>query len=522
MRNQLFYANIATLLPHPVHIGAIDAGSNALRVVVAEVTPGAEAKQIEGYRVPVRLGHGAFTVGELDIHTIDAAVEAFRGFHALFDKYGVEHYRAVTTSAVRESRNRDVLLHRVFAEAGIELEMITGDEEARLVRKAVRNAFRGKQSPVTVLDLGGGSLEVNVLNVTRWRAASLPIGTVRLMETFGLTGAIGEEEARMVRRYVKTLIQVFAPDRAGKSFAPAAACGGNAERYAKLLGSEQDGMMSFEVKELERILPEILASDVPTRIQRFGVRRDRAEVMGVAGLVLATCARELGLESIQVPGVGIRDAVAFEVGATLPERREDVTNSRAKALITAARMFAARLGHDLTHGERVRHLTMQLFDQLQPVHKLAPAQRTVLELAALLHDIGEVIHGQGHHKHGEYVIRWGRIAGLESPQREIIAALVRSHRRSAPNAHKHLAYGELTAPDRKIVRKMLGLLRIADSLDTSHRQRVIAVQAVVKKRTIDLRLTIEGDADVDPAVFLRKADLFEREFRRTVTCTVLM
>lgn len=489
-------------------------------MVVAEVTPGAEAKQIEGYRVPVRLGHGAFTVGELDIHTIDAAVEAFRSFHALFEKYGVEHYRAVTTSAVRESRNRDILLHRIFAEAGIELEMITGEEEARLVRKAVRNAFRGKQSPVTVLDLGGGSLEVNVLNVTRWRAASLPIGTVRLMETFGLHGSIGEDEARMVRRYVKTLIQVFAPDRTGSSFAPAAACGGNAERYAKLVGVEQNGMMALEVSELERILPEVLAADVPTRIQRFGVRRDRAEVMGVAGLVLATCARELGVEQILVPGVGIRDAVVFEVGATLPERREDASNSRAKALLTAARMFAARLGHDLTHGERVRELSMQLFDQLQPVHKLSPELRPVLEMAALLHDVGEVIHGQSHHKHGEYMVRWGRIAGLESPHREMIAALVRAHRRSEPNPRKHPAYAELRASNQKIVRRMLGILRIADALDTSHRQRVVAVQAVARKRTIDLRVRIDGDGDMDTASFLRKADVFEHEFRRTVTCTI--
>src|SRR5262245_28514942 len=127
-------------MPSPTHIGAIDAGSNALRVVVAEVTyDGAEPRRLAELRVPVRLGHGAFTVGELDIHTIDAAVHAFRGFRELFDNHGVRHYRAVTTSAVRSSRNRDVLLHRINAEAGIELEVISGEEEARLTRKAVRN-----------------------------------------------------------------------------------------------------------------------------------------------------------------------------------------------------------------------------------------------------------------------------------------------------------------------------------------------------------------------------------------------
>src|SRR6185312_9279934 len=119
-------------------------------------------------------------------------------------------YRAVATSAVRNATNRDVLLHRLYHEAGIELEVIEGEEEARLVRKAVTQANQPGQPPKIILDLGGGSLEVNLRSGSAWRGYSLPVGTVRLLETFGLDGAIAEAEAGMVRRYTATLMQPIA------------------------------------------------------------------------------------------------------------------------------------------------------------------------------------------------------------------------------------------------------------------------------------------------------------------------
>src|SRR5690242_11251399 len=163
-------------------LGAVDAGSNAIRVVIAELAgpTSADLVRIEAERIPVRLGHNAFTQGTLDNATIDGAVAAFVHFRERFDALGVGIYRAVATSAVRNASNRDVLLHRLYHEAGIELEVIEGEEEARLVRKATLQAFAlmfpGQPAPRTILDLGGGSLEVNLRAGAAWRGYSLPVG----------------------------------------------------------------------------------------------------------------------------------------------------------------------------------------------------------------------------------------------------------------------------------------------------------------------------------------------------------
>jgi exopolyphosphatase/guanosine-5'-triphosphate,3'-diphosphate pyrophosphatase len=510
-------------------LGAIDAGSNAIRVVVAELVPGGrpggglELMRIEAERVPVRLGAGAFTRGELESRTIDEAVAAFIHFRELFDRHGVEVYRAVATSAVRAATNRDVLLHRLYHEAGIELEVIDGDEEARLVRKAVVHAFGPGAPPLCVLDLGGGSLEVNLRNGSVWRGSSLPIGTVRLLESFGLggngaTGVIGDAEAGMVRRYAASVLQTVKVR--GGDLGVAAVCGGNADALAKICGDGDPARPSFELLALEKALPELLSATVDERMAKYNVRRDRAEVMAVAALVLATAARQLGIQKMIAPGVGIREAVLLELGEAAVEEKQRAEGAVDKALLTAARGFANRMDHDTTHGEQVRRLARALFQQLRDVHQLPDDLLIVLEVAALLHDLGEVVNTRGHHKHSDYLIRWGRIPGLEGTQREMVALVARCHRKTTADVRKWIAEAALPKERRAQVRRLVALIRLADGLDTGHRQRVEQLLASRVGDTVVLDLTCSDGPQRDDALLARKADLFQEEFGLAVRVTV--
>ncbi len=510
-------------------LGAIDAGSNAIRVVVAELggegrRPG-ELVRIEAERMPVRLGHGAFTRGELDDDTIEQAVGAFVHFRELFDRHGVEVYRAVATSAVRAAGNREVLLHRLYHEAGIELEVIGGDEEARLVRKAVVHAFAPTVPPRWVLDLGGGSLEVNLRTGASWRGWSLPVGTVRLNETLGLGGVIGDAEAGMVRRYAASLLHSVLPAAelrglTGNGDATAAVCGGNADALARLVGDGDPARPGFELAALERALPDLLSADVDARMAKHAFRRDRAEVIAVAALVLSTAARQLGIQKLIAPGVGVREAVLLELAEAAAEEQARSEGAIDKALLTAARTFANRVDHDTTHGEQVRRLARSLFQQLRDLHQLPEELGVILELGALLHDIGEVVSTRGHHKHSEYMIRWGRIPGLDGTQREMVALLARCHRKPTADVRKVIAEAPLPKDRRGQLRRLVGLLRLADGLDTGHRQRV---QSVVVSRVGDavvLDLTCAEGPSRDDQQLVRKADLLQEELGVTVQVTV--
>ncbi len=506
----------------PTRLGAIDAGSNALRVVIAEMTP-TELIRIEAERVPVRLGHGAFTRGELDPQTIDQAVSAFVHFRERFDANHVTHYRAVATSAVRGASNRDVLLHRLYHEAGIELEVIEGEEEARLVRKATMAALgsgtgQGLAAPTlrAILDLGGGSLEVNLRHGAAWRGYSLPVGTVRLLETFGLDGAIAEPEAGMVRRYTATLMQTITRGVGGNGII--AAIGGNAEALAKIVG--EGNPPAFELANLEKALPAIVGASVEERMQRYDVKRDRAEVLGIAALVFATAARQLGIAKLVSPGVGVREAVLLELAETAREEQARAEGAHDKALLTAARTFANRVDHDTTHGEHVRQLSRALFHQLRDVHGVPDDKGVLLEVAALLHDIGEVVNPQGHHKHSEYMIRWARLPGLDDTAREMVALMARTHRKDGARAKQIINESALPKELRVQCRKLSSLLRIADSLDTQHRSRVEQVVATRMGEAIVLDLVVRDGPSRDDAQLMRKADLFREELGMELRVTV--
>ena len=498
-----------------LRLGAIDAGSNAIRVVIAELAA-TELVRIEAERIPVRLGHNAFTSGELDTKTIDQAVAAFVHFRQRFDSHGVTIYRAVATSAVRNASNRDVLLHRLYHEAGIELDVIEGEEEARLVRKAVLQAMAGSP-PKVILDLGGGSLEVSLREGSVWRGNSLPVGTVRLLETFGLDGPIAEAEAGMVRRYTATLIN---PIARGSTQTLAAITGGNAEALAKIFGDSSAAAPTFDLVELEKGLPSIVGATVEERMAKFGFKKDRAEVIGIAALVFATVARQLGLQKLVSPGVGVREGVLIELAETAREEQAKAEGAHDKALLTAARSFANRVDHDTTHGEHVRLLSRALFHQLRDVHGVPDGRGVLLEVAALLHDVGEVVNKQGHHKHSEYMIRWGRIPGLDDIGREMVALMARCHRKDPSRAKQMINDAPLSKEQRVHLRRMTALLRIADGLDMEHRSRVEQVVCTRMGEAIVLDLVVRDGPSRDDAQLVRKGDMLKDELGLDVRVTV--
>jgi exopolyphosphatase/guanosine-5'-triphosphate,3'-diphosphate pyrophosphatase len=211
--------------------------------------------------------------------------------------------------------------------------------------------------------------------------------------------------------------------------------------------------------------------------------------------------------------VGIREGLLQEIAREAFSRKEPHRyNAAARQLIVGTRSFARRLEYDQRHAEHVRELGIMLFDQLQPVHHLPAQSRVLLEAGALLHDVGHMVSHRGHHKHGEYLALNGDIPGLEGRDRAVVAALVRYHNRKSQPAGHHVAYSSLNNNDQRIVRRLAALLRIAEALDHSHRQRVTNLSASFQRGAVGLQIRARGDAAEDLLNANRSAELFEKEF----------
>jgi exopolyphosphatase/guanosine-5'-triphosphate,3'-diphosphate pyrophosphatase len=212
--------------------------------------------------------------------------------------------------------------------------------------------------------------------------------------------------------------------------------------------------------------------------------------------------------------------VLLELAETAREEQAKAEGAHDKALLTAARAFANRVDHDTTHGEHVRQLARQLFHQLHDVHGVPDDRGVVLEVAALLHDVGEVVNMRGHHKHSEYMIRWARIPGMDDTTREMVAVLARTHRKDAARAKQIIAESPLPKDQRVQLRKLAGLLRIADGLDCEHRSRVEAVVCTRMGDALVLDLVVRDGPSRDDGQLLRKADLLAEELGLAIKITV--
>lgn len=502
-------------MSEPFHIAAIDAGSNAVRLSVARAYSALDIDPLHSERFALRLGESVFLRPRFSEEIFKRAAKAFRHFREIMDEFGVTRYRAVATSATREARNRRAFVRTVQRSSRIRLEVISAAEESRLGREAVLAALGPEALPRCIVDLGGGSLEVSILkdhNVEQ--AAQLPAGTVRLMTTLNLPGVIRPVQAEQVRRYVRALLESELVPRPNLGESIAVALGGNAETLASIApGPRQHGLPTLDMSLLRARLPDILKRDVRERMKAYAVRRDRADVMGIAAITFLTLARYLNLRTFAIPGVGVREGLLQEIAREAFSRKEPHRyNAAARQLLAGARSFARRLGYEQQHAEHVRELSILLFDQLQPVHHLPAPSRVLLEAGALLHDTGHLISHRGHHKHGEYLALHGDVPGLESRDRAVVAALVRYHNRKSEPAGHHAAYSSLSNADKRIARRLGAILRIAEALDHSHRQRVTKLRASFQRGAVALQVQARGDAAEDLRDANRSAEFFEKEF----------
>jgi exopolyphosphatase/guanosine-5'-triphosphate,3'-diphosphate pyrophosphatase len=507
---------LAVEMPPPVHFAAMDAGSNAIRLVIARAGSLQDMEELHAERAAVRLGHHVFTNGRMDEDTITRAVRAFRLFRNLMDRYGVTAWRAVGTAATREARNSRRLIARIREKAGIDLQVISSAEEARLVRLAVRGALGDTVTPQLIFDLGGGSLELNFLDARKIvRSTALPLGTVRLMDTCHVEGKISKDTYTQLRQKVRALLRTSATHLRKTGDGPAVACGGNAEALATIVpGPRFRGLPVLNAAALREQLWDILERDVPGRMREYGVRRDRAEVMGIAAIVIYTITEWLGVRELVVPGVGVREGVLLELVAQHfgPVQLSETERKQQRILLAGAEWFARRTGYDSRHAAEVCRLAGSLFDQLRPLHRMRAEMRALLEVAAILHDTGNFISRKSHHRHGEYLVRYSEIPGLQGLQRDIVACMVRYHNGKSDPRPDHKMYHSLDNEQRREIRMLSAILRIAEKLDDGHHAGVASVQVAIERRNVIFRIQPRPGTILNLLGLQRRAALFESEF----------
>ncbi len=505
--------------PAPWRAGAIDVGSNAIRMLAVEFGEGDRWTTLEAERATVRLGHDVFLTGRLTSGAMDAAVNALGGFKDRLEKHGVSALRAVATSAVREARNGPEFVEKVQRETGLTLDVISGAEEARLVHLAIaRRVDLGAQRWLAV-DLGGGSVEISLVDREGilW-SESQAMGSVRLLEELSGAGDEPGRFRRLLTEYIATLrLPQMATANRPLGFI---ATGGNIEsllRFAVTVpGAEVEALPLATLRTTIELLARLSYAQ---RVAELGLREDRADVILPAAMVYEQLATLSGAEQILVPKVGVREGIVLDL-ASQHHAPQCARRLRLERLVQAAVALGRRYCFDEAHGRQVMHLALSLFDQLGSALGLGEEERPILAAAALLHDIGGFVSFKRHHKHSHYLIAQSDIPGLNAQETQVAALVARYHRKSEP-ALRHPEFACLGEADQARVQSLASLLRVADALDREHLQQVVTVKALLRKDQLCLELEGRGDLLLERWALARKSQLLTRllEVSPTLLCS---
>ena len=492
-------------------IAAIDAGSNAIRMVVGQVDDAWDVKPLENIRLPVRLGQDVFSSGYLEEKTIRQAEEVFLRFKLVADNYNVRKLRAVATSAAREASNGNVLLDRIARSSGIKLELITGEEEARLIHQAVVHALNLKGKRTLLIDIGGGSVEMTTsTGQSIISTDSYTLGTVRLLKKLEADDLTQDVFSKLIHKYAEAARYRIEQDIGEEKVQVCVGTGGNVEEIGrlrqKLFKGESDRFVTLdEVKELIRRTSGLSYRE---RIQKWKLRPDRADVILPASIVLYTIAREAGVKQILIPQVGLKDGVLLDLAAELSQRPQP--QRRAQAWQSALHM-GRKYRFDERHSQLTARLAARLFEQSRPLHRLSDEYLLPLEMASLLHDIGHFINAADHEKHCYYLLTVNRLIGLTADEQNIVANLVRYHRRQFPSTEDE-NFKSLSHHDRNIVYKLAALLQLADSTDIGHDHLVTDVHLGPNGSGWCIQVSGRTDSMLVNWALERRKQLFEEVF----------
>jgi exopolyphosphatase/guanosine-5'-triphosphate,3'-diphosphate pyrophosphatase len=448
-------------------VAAIDIGSNAVRMVIAEVLPDGKIATLERLHRAVRLGQDSFRRGRLGNRSMRSAIAVLRDYREMLELYKVKQIRAVATSAVREAVNCDTFLDRIFMATGLNVEVIGTSEESRLTVSAVRQAVAGatdvNRDRALIADVGGGSTLLVFLEEGEIASSySLRLGSIRLQEMF-LTGEeLADRSGDFLGPHIAKVVATAEGSVSLDDVQSFVAVGGDVRFAAQKIGTatESEDLYAVGASDFNHLVAECEHLSVEQTARKHGLPIADAETLTPALLIYRALLRRTKADQMIVSRVSMRDGLLLDLARNVADEED---KEIIEGVLHSAKTLADKYRVDPGHANDVASLSLRLFDEFQADHGLGSRGRLLLQVAALLHEVGGYVAAAAHHKHSYYLIRYSEIFGLTPREVQMVAHIARYHRRSVPKP-SHMDYMSLPREQRVIVSRLAAILRACDAI----------------------------------------------------------
>jgi exopolyphosphatase/guanosine-5'-triphosphate,3'-diphosphate pyrophosphatase len=504
-----------------MRLAAIDIGTNSVHMIVVRVRPDFSFEIVDREKEMVRLGAGGLDGKRLTPEAMNAALQALSKFARLAASHKVDEVLAVATSATREAENGGAFLKAIERRTGIRARIITGTEEARLIHLA---AVYGVDTPkpAVVIDIGGGSVEITRGSGSEVEfARSFKIGVIRLTERFVDSDPISSRDERKMTKFIREEVDRYLDHIVETGFDRVIGTSGTILSLGTVATAIDRDAVPQEVrnlrvpaKSLRRLRKTVVEMDLEERMHLPGLDPRRADLMVAGAILLDTLLKKLGAEELTLCDLALREGVLLDYihghrkHIARVDRYPDV---RRRSVIE----LAERCAWEADHSRQVAAIALTLFDYTKRIHGLGDREREWLEYAGFLHDIGNHISYEKHHRHSYYLIKNGDLRGFEPEEIHVMALLTRYHRRAYPK-HEHIGMTELDKSARKTVAVLSAFLRLAETLDRSRHGVVRGIEA--RERLGEIRINVQavGDAELEVWAAHKQAKALEEALERKI------
>ncbi|MDX1636541.1 MAG: Ppx/GppA phosphatase family protein [Balneolaceae bacterium] len=500
-------------------IAAIDLGTNSFHAVIVDIYPDGSFRTVDKLKEMVILAEKGMG-NTLSEDAMERGLSALKKIKILCDSQGVEQILAYATSAIREARNGGEFIQRMIDEVQIKALAISGAMEAELIGHTIQHAIALEEKPVLMADVGGGSVEFIIANNKEFfYSSSKKLGVARMAAEYVDHDPITKEEKKKLRKHFKKELNDLFEAAKYHGVNTIVGSSGTMENIAKMIANRNAISTSMTLNEMEysaesyrEFYNYFIELNHDERLSEKGLDEKRVDIIAPGLVLLKLLIDKLDIENVKISEHALREGMILhyikkqkeQLNLDLLASRSIGRNPRKRSIFELLR----KCNWHEEHSTHVMNMALQLFDAFQEELDLPDGDRELLEYAAYLHDIGYHISHRKHHKHALYLIRHADLRGFNDEEISIIANVARYHRRSTP-APRHKYYDRQSKDVKKRIRRLAGILRVADGLDRSHYQNVQKLEVEVTDSTVRFYITTQSDPELEIWGAMRKRHLFE-------------
>jgi exopolyphosphatase/guanosine-5'-triphosphate,3'-diphosphate pyrophosphatase len=492
-------------------LSALHIGAGSVSLMVAERNPDGSIVPVDFLEKPAPIARDIFRSGAVHQATTEQVVGIIRNYQKSLAELGLDLHsvtRAVTTNILSEATNHEAVMNRLRIACGLRVSTIDDGEMTRLIYLKTRRRLNDfpalRENTTLVVHVGPGNTRALLFQdglITRY--TSYRMGTHRTREAVEGSHADGPAMLRVIREHVSGNLAQCRFDFSDVTIDGLIMIGYEIQAVAVPLTRHQP---LCPVKRLRHFTTEAATLSDVESVKRFQLDYQTAEALLPALEINLAIAESLNLEAVHIPTTEYEQGLLHDLLLS-----RDLTGNFAEEVLRSARILAERYQSDSRHGTHVGQLCERFFTELADLHQLTPHDALLLQVAAILHEVGTFISPRAHHKHSEYIILNSEIFGLDRLDVTLVALIARYHRHAMPRLD-HPSYSALTTDDRIRICKLAAILRVADALERTHDQRVSQIEIRRAPGKLRLRLPSIADAAVERLAMASKADLFEQVF----------